>query len=138
MDPITTTIIAAILAGATVGATDVGAQLVVDAYQGVKTLIIHKFGAQSDLADAIEKVEARADSDARQAVLQEEVAAAKLDQDDEILAAVQALHKQLKENKDERIQTMIGSFGGEQFMRGKGGKMAQKMKDSPHGKQRME
>lgn len=78
------------------------------------------------------------ESEARLAVLQEEVAAAQAEKDAEVMAAVKALQEKLAAHGDERIQTMLRSAGGEQIMRGRGGKQKQSMSDSPRGKQTME
>lgn len=138
MDPITTVILAALVAGVTAGAKDVGKKAIVDAYAGLKFVIKKKYGAQSDLNEAVEKLESKPDSDARQALLQEEVAATRADQDDEVLAAVKALEEKLLTHGDVRVQKMVRSAGGEQIMRGRGGHAEQEMSDSPHGKQQME
>jgi hypothetical protein len=92
MDPIT----AAIVAGLAAGATKVSTSAILDAYAGLKAAIARKFGAESEVAKAVEGVEARPDSDARKSVLHEEVAATKADQDPDILRAAQALLEQLK------------------------------------------
>lgn len=138
MDPITTAILAALIAGVTAGAADVGKAAIVDAYAGLKSLITRKFGAQSDLSRAIDSLEGKPDSAGRQVTLQEEVAAAQADQDGEVLAAVRALEEKLLAQGDVRIQKMLRSEGGEQIMRGRGGHAAQEMRDSPRGKQQME
>ncbi len=138
MDPITTTILAALVAGVAAGATEVGKKAIVDAYEGLKTIIKGKFGDQSDLAQAVQKLEDKPDSEGRKVTLQEEVEAAQADKDAEILAAVQALEEKLSQHGDERVQKMLRSEGGEQIMRGRGGKQTQEMSDSPKGKQTME
>lgn len=62
-----------------------------DAYEGLKALIRRKLGADGGLAGAIESVEQRPESDARRAVLAEEVEGLAADPDPEILAAAQAV-----------------------------------------------
>ena len=138
MDPITTAILAALVAGVTAGVTDVGKKAIVDAYEGVKAIIKRKFGAQSELAEAITSLESKPDSEGRQARLQAEVTAAEVDKDADILAAVEALAEKLEAHGDERIQKMLRSEGGEQIMRGRVGSQKQEMTDSPRGKQKME
>ena len=98
MDPITTTILAALVAGAMAGATDVGKKAIADAYEGLKATIQKKFGGQSELARAITSLESNPNSDGRKATLQEEVVAAQADQDADILAAVKALEEKLAPN----------------------------------------
>jgi hypothetical protein len=100
MDPITTAIVAAVVAGVTTGGGEVVQQGVVDAYSALKKLITDKFGANSDVADAVTKVEQDPQSQARQAVLAEEVAKAGTDKDPEIKAAADALLEKLGQLPD--------------------------------------
>lgn len=92
MDPITTAILAVLAAGA----TKVGEQVVLDAYGRLKNLLAKKFGAKSKVVKAVKDLEENPKSAARKAVVKEEVAAAKADQDADLLKAAQALVKILK------------------------------------------
>jgi hypothetical protein len=58
MDPIT----AAILAAVATGVTEVGKQAVVDAYGALKTKLQEKFGGDSDLVEAVDKLEKKPES----------------------------------------------------------------------------
>ena len=138
MDPITTVITTALIAGAAAGISEAGKQAILDAYGALKAVIVSKFGLRNDLSDAITSLEDKPESPGRQATLEEEVNDTGADQDAEILAAVKALREKLESYGDERIQRMVGSEGGEQIMRGKGGRQEQDMSDSPSGKQLME
>jgi hypothetical protein len=91
MDPISAAIIAALIAGA----TKVGERALNDAYSGLKTLILRKFGGNSELALSVEAVERAPDSEARKQVLQEEVFRARADQDAQIRRAAQTLLDQI-------------------------------------------
>jgi hypothetical protein len=91
MEPITTAIIAALAAGVTAGATQVSKSALVDAYNGVKTLIQNKFGKQSKLAKAVDELEENPESKGRQLTLQEEVHVAGAGQDPEVLQAAKVL-----------------------------------------------
>jgi hypothetical protein len=93
MDPITTAVVAAVIAGI----NKVGGQAVVDAYAAMKDLLKRKFGGDSKVVKAAEDVEANPQSKSRPATLNEEVLAAKADQDGEILKAAEALLAKLKE-----------------------------------------
>jgi len=96
MDPITAAIIAALAAGVAGGATEVGKKVIVDAYDALKTALKKKFGADSDLTEAVDKLEKKPDSAGRQTTVQEEVAAAKAADDSELQELAQALIEALK------------------------------------------
>lgn len=96
MDPITAAIIGAVASGLAAGTTDTAKKVVADAYEGLKSLIKRKFGSESKVAQAVAYVEANPQSEARKAVLQEEVATAKADRDEELVAAANALIEQIK------------------------------------------
>lgn len=92
MDPIS----AAIIGGLTIAAGDVATSAVKDAYSALKTLLIRRFGSDSEVAKKVADLENRPDSAGRQASLQEEVATAKADQDEELVKAAQQLLEQIK------------------------------------------
>jgi hypothetical protein len=91
MEPITTTLVAALVAGAVAATKEVAGSAIVDAYNGLKALIARRFSGQPDLADALDKVEARPDSKPRQDMLQEELETARAGQDAEIVKQARAL-----------------------------------------------
>jgi len=93
MDPITLAIVAAV----TAGVTKVGEQVIVDAYAALKAVLKRKFGDQSEVAKAVEGVEAHPESLGSKGTLQDQVAAVKADQDPEVLQAAEALVAKLKE-----------------------------------------
>jgi hypothetical protein len=109
MDPITL----AILAAVTAGVTKVGESVITDAYAGLKDLLKRKFGATSNIVKAAEELEAHPESKGRPATLNEEVVAAKADQDPEIMKAAEALLEKLKETPNGA--TIINQYisGGE-------------------------
>jgi hypothetical protein len=96
MDPITAAIIAAMAAGAVSGVTKVAEQAITDAYAKLKELLGKKFGAKSKVITAVKELETSPTSDARRAVLKEEVAGAKADKDADLVKAAQALLKVIK------------------------------------------
>ena len=112
MDPVTTAIVAALAAGATSGVTEAGKKAIVDAYEALKTLLKKKFGHESELVKSVESLETRPDSTSRKNVLQEEVIAAKADQDPDILQTAQALLNQISTQPDglKHIQHAAGSY----------------------------
>ena len=91
MDPITTSVIAAITAGVTGGITDAGKKVIVDAYEALKVLLKKKFGGESDLIKSIEGLEAKPESVGRKEMLKEEVLATRADEDLDICQAAQDL-----------------------------------------------
>ncbi len=92
MDPITTTIVAAIAA--------VSNSAIKDSYSALKTLLKKKFGEKSDLVEAVNKLEAKPQSEARKATVQEEVEAVKANDDPEIVQLAQSLLQKLKEHPE--------------------------------------
>ena len=89
MDPITTAIVAAIAA--------VSSSAIKDSYSALKALLKKKFGEKSDLVEAVNKLEAKPQSEARKATVQEEVEAVKANDDPEIVQLAQSLLEKLKE-----------------------------------------
>jgi hypothetical protein len=112
MDPFSAAIIAALTAGVLSGFTDTSKKLITDAYAGLKSLLIKKFGDQSSLVQSVTNLEAKPESPHRQGVLQEEVQAAKADQDPDLLQAAHALLEQIKAQPggEQHIQNAIGSY----------------------------
>ncbi len=100
VDPITGAIVAALAAGVASGAGEVGKKVVVDAYEGLKNAIKRKVGAESDVAEAVEKLEQKPDSEGRKTMLAEEVGEANLAQDEELMKQAQELIAALKETAE--------------------------------------
>ncbi len=90
-DTVTNAIVGALSAGAVTGATDTAKKAIADAYEGLKSLIKNKFGGDSDAAEAIDKLEAKPDSDGRKKTLTEELKAVNAVSDPELASAVQSL-----------------------------------------------
>jgi len=97
MDPLTV-IISALTAGAAAAAKDVVAQVIKDGYAGLKTLVVRRFGQKGDVETALEGVEKKPDSEARQGVLKEELEKAGAAQDTEVVRQAQALLALLQEH----------------------------------------
>ncbi len=98
MDPITAAIVAAISSGM----AEVGKESVLDAYKALKTLLSRKFGSHSQVIKAVEDLEHNPASQARTAVLQEEVAKAKADQDPDLRRAAYNLYQQVNRSSVSR------------------------------------
>ena len=92
MDPITGAIIAALAAGVAEGVAS-------EAYKALTGAIKRKVGARSDVAEAVEKLEEKPESEGRKTMLAEEVADANLAQDEELVRQAQGLIAALEETK---------------------------------------
>jgi hypothetical protein len=113
MDPITLAIVTALSAGAMSGATDVAKKAIGDSYEGLKALIKKKFGRDSDVSEAIEKLQAKPESAGHQAVLSEELVNANAASDPEVLNAAQSLLALIKAlpQGEQRIQQIAHGIG---------------------------
>ncbi len=89
MDPITLAITAAL--------ANLSQNVIKDAYVAFKAVLQDKFGVKSELVEAVDKLEEKPDSKTRQAMLQEEVASSKADQDPDLLQVAKSLIEQLKQ-----------------------------------------
>ena len=90
MDPLTV-IVSAMTAGVTVALKDVAGQTVKDAYAGLKRLILDNYGDKEDVDQAVDNLEAKPESESRQGMLKEELAASGAAQDEKLLQAAHAL-----------------------------------------------
>lgn len=90
-------IVAAVVGALSAGATETGKKLVGDAYEGLKGLIKKRFGETSEVSAALEKVEAKPESDARKNVLREELESVDAGADAEMLATAEALLAVIRE-----------------------------------------
>jgi hypothetical protein len=111
MDPVTTAIIAALTAGATTGGTELVKKSVSDGYDGIKSLLKEKFGHNSEVVKAVTGLETKPGSEGRRSTLQEEIVAAKADQDPDVVKAAQAILGELKSQPGgaQIIQTATGT-----------------------------
>jgi hypothetical protein len=110
MDPISTAIVAAITAGATTGATDIAKKAIVDGYVALKALVKNKFGGNSEVVDAIEKLQAKPDSAGRRETLAEEIKATRASEEPDLLAAAKSLLEIIRAmpNGEQHIQQARG------------------------------
>lgn len=91
MNSITAAIIAGLVTEAVSNPTETSKTSITDAYQALKGLLVKKFGATSDVVQAIDHLESKPTSISRQGGLQEEIVAVKAEQDSEVLAAAKHL-----------------------------------------------
>ncbi len=110
--PLGAAIVAAVSTGALSGQTQASNPALAAAYHHLKALLSQKFGSESELVHAINAVEAKPDSAGRQATLQEEIAAAQADQDQEVLQVAQTLLHLLQPISEggPHVQTAMGSY----------------------------
>lgn len=115
MDPLTLAIIGAVSAGAVSGLTEVGKTAITDAYEGLKSLIKQKFGSDSGIVEAVDKLEKKPDSAGWQETLGDEVKNAGADRDSELTAAAEALLSKIKElpGGEQNIQTIVGNYNAQ-------------------------
>jgi hypothetical protein len=111
MEPVAAAIIAALTTGASSGATEVAKKAISDAYSGMKAIINKKFGGNSDVTEAIEKLQAKPDSSGRQQILAEELRATNASSDAELLEAARSLLEFIKTlpQGDQHIQNAVGT-----------------------------
>ncbi len=99
MEPITTAIIAAL--------AKLSEKAVSDGYVALKALLKRKFGDESDIAVAAEKLEQSPESDAWKAVLEEQAKKLEVSQDKDLRSAVDDLLKQLGEAGSGTFSTKV-------------------------------
>lgn len=96
MDPITLAITTAL--------GNLGQSVIKDAYDALKAALQKKFGADSDLVDAVDKFEQKPESKARETLLQEEVDTTKAMEDTELIQLAESLIEKIKELPDEPVK----------------------------------
>lgn len=108
MDPVSTAIIAGLATGVVTGTAKVGEQVIVDAYNALKTAIRQKFGDNSDVIEAVEHLEKKPDAKTRQTGVAEEIKAAQVDKDPDLIIAAETLLTAL--NKTPAGQQAIAKY----------------------------
>ena len=91
MESVLASIIAALVSGAVAKAADVGGKAIADAYDGLKTLIVHKLGKSG----AVQSIEDEPQSESAQATLAERMAKAGIGADTELAARAGELQARL-------------------------------------------
>ena len=97
MDPITMAIVSALAAGIGAGVPKVAEQAIVDGYNTLRSALKERFGEDSDVVEAVEKLEAKPNSTGRQTTLHEEIEDSKADQDPDLIIAADALVAKIKD-----------------------------------------
>ena len=84
--------------GAIFGAlTSLAEPAIKDAYEGLKSVIKKRFGNDSDVLEAIQELEAKPDSEARKAVVKEELDVISAGEDPDVVAAASQLVERIRE-----------------------------------------
>ncbi|MGC9398584.1 MAG: hypothetical protein ACP5HM_05550 [Anaerolineae bacterium] len=113
-------IVTAVVTGAALGLKPTAEQAVKDGYAALKRLLIDRYGDQGEVAEAVQKVEAKQDADWPREMLREELGAAGAAEDRELLRRAQALLKAAQPESDASVTvtasdhsvTVGGSVGG--------------------------
>jgi hypothetical protein len=102
MDPILTSIVAALVAGATAKAKDVASQAIMDTYKGLKNLLIRKLGK----GGAVQSVEDEPESESARSTLVEALAkkGKDLQTDSDLKGLVERLEHAIAGAKAEGVQ----------------------------------
>jgi len=87
-------------------------------YTRLKELLRSKFGAQSELVEAVKQWERNPDSAARKAVLAEELAKVGAEKDQEIIKAAEALHQAAGRSQVDARGAQIGVLGDHAEVKG--------------------
>ena len=97
MEPVTTTIVAALALGAAAGLKDTASQAITDAYAGLKKLLQERYKKNEDVADAVDYLEKKPEAKGRQQELTQALEAAGADKDQELHQLAQQLLAALNE-----------------------------------------
>ena len=115
MEPVTTTIAAAVALGAAESLKDVATQAIKDAYAGLKKLIQDRYGNNEDVTDAVDYVAKKPVAENRRQMLEEALKEAGADKDQELVQLAQQLLAALKEQpggKEAAQQTINQNISG--------------------------
>ncbi|CAK8712953.1 MAG: hypothetical protein CDV28_1337 [Candidatus Electronema aureum] len=96
MEPVTTTIVAAVALGAAESLKNVAAAAVKDAYNGLKQLIQSRYGGNADVTDAVDLVSQKPEAAPRRQMLEQALKDAGVDKDQELHQLAQQLLAALK------------------------------------------
>jgi hypothetical protein len=96
MDPITASLVAALAAGVAGGVTQVGSQLIVDAYTELKNALKEKFGVESKVGQAVDTLVEEPDFEPNQQALAGRLKQENADKDAELMALAKQLAEALE------------------------------------------
>ena len=113
IDSVSAALIAATVAGASGGLTDVSKTAIVDAYTALKVALQKRFGPHHAVVKAVEAMETKPTSAGRQSTLVEEVTDAGANRDAELLALAETLRQLLNvhaKNNTAVQQIIMGNY----------------------------
>ena len=124
MEPVITTIAAAVALGAAEGLKSIVPQAVSDAYEGLKKLIQDRYGKQEDVIDAVDYVAKKPEAVPRRQMLEQALKDAGADKDQELHQLAQqllnALQKQAINEEAEQQRFKQDITGKGNVVTGKG------------------
>ncbi|MCI5159187.1 MAG: hypothetical protein D3906_12305 [Candidatus Electrothrix sp. AUS1_2] len=91
MEPVITTIAAAVALGAAAGLKDTASKAVTDAYTGLKKLIQDRYNKNADVTDALDYLVKKPEAEGRQQELAKALQEAGADQEPELIHAAEAV-----------------------------------------------
>ena len=97
MEPVITTIAAAVALGAAAGLKDTASKAVVDAYAGLKKLIQDRYKKNEDVTDAVDYLVKKPEAESRQQELSKALQDAGAESDQELVQAAEAVLAAVKE-----------------------------------------
>ncbi len=100
MDVITTAIVSAL--------ANQSKDAVKDLYNGLKGALKNKFGSESDLVEAVDKLEKNPDREDRQATVKTEVEIAKVNDDQDLVKLARDLLEKIQQQLDSSKSIIIG------------------------------
>lgn len=122
MDPITSAIIAALVAGTTAGLADTAKKLIADLYNSIKEKIQQKHGKESKAVKAINELETEPDFVPYQAGLQQRINELKIDKDPELVSLAENLLSVIQQTENNTsLQTIQNIYGNGNAVSGSGG-----------------
>ena len=97
MEPVITTIVAAVALGAAAGLKDTASKAVVDTYAGLKKLIQDRYKKNEDVTDAVDYLVKKPEAESRQQELAKALQDAGVESDQELVQAAEAVLAAVKE-----------------------------------------
>ncbi|MCI5190932.1 MAG: hypothetical protein D3905_14325 [Candidatus Electrothrix sp. AS4_5] len=96
---ISAAIISGLVSGVATDAAKIGKEAVVDAYKALMTALRKKCGSNSDVIKAVERLEKKPDSEGGKLVVAEEIKAAKVHEDTDLIAAAKKLLAEMEKTQ---------------------------------------